>query len=100
MCLILPRDGSSHLTVYLVMGGGALNILRDRVGFPWGGQDCLGPLYVSGAYYRQSSLIRYRYITIYLVLRSTPPDQAFFGVNNDNLTFDDIVKLYHQYRYN
>ena len=32
---------------------------------------------------------------IYLVLRSTRPDQAFFGVTNDNLTFGDIVKLYY-----
>ena len=33
------------LIVYPVMKGGALNILHDRVGFPWGGQGCLGPLY-------------------------------------------------------
>ena len=37
---------------------------------------------------------------IHLVLRSTHPNQAFLGVTNDNPTFDDIVKLYHQYRYN
>jgi len=37
---------------------------------------------------------------IHLVLRSTRLDQAFFGVTNDNLTFDDIVKLYRQYWYN
>ena len=28
------------------------------------------------------------------------PDDAFFGVTNDNLTFGDIVKPCHQYRYN
>jgi len=39
-------------------------------------------------------------ITIHFVLRSTRPDQAFFGVTNDNLTFDNIVKLYHQYQHN
>ena len=35
------------------------------------------------------------YITIYFVLRSTRPNQNFFGVTNDYPTFDDIVKLYH-----
>ena len=35
------------------------------------------------------------YITIPLVLRSTRPDQAFFGVINDNLTFDNIVRCLH-----
>jgi hypothetical protein len=34
--------------------------------------------------------------TIHLLLRSTRPDQAFFGVTNDNLTSGDIVKLDHQ----
>lgn len=43
MGALIPKYG--HLTIYLVMGGGALNILHDRVGFPWGGQGCLGPLY-------------------------------------------------------
>ena len=32
---------------------------------------------------------------IHLVLRSIRPNQAFFGVTNDNPTFDDIVKLYY-----
>jgi len=41
-----------------------------------------------------------RYITIHFVLRSKRPDQAFFGITSDNPTFDDIVKLYHQYQYN
>ena len=40
------------------------------------------------------------YITIHLVLRSTRPDHAFFGVTNDNLTFDNIVRCLHQNRYN
>ena len=33
------------------------------------------------------------YITIYFVLRSERSDQDFFGVINDYLAFDDIIKL-------
>ena len=40
------------------------------------------------------------YITIYIVLRFTRLDLDLFGVINDYLAFNDIVKLYHQYRYN
>ena len=51
-------------------------------------------------HYRQNSLYDTGYITIHLVLRSTRLGQALFGVTNDNVAFDDIAKLYHQYRYN
>ena len=63
---------------------------------------CVDVNSVEGIPYRQNSLstIPGRYITIPLVLRSTRPDQAFFGVINDNLTFDDIVRCLHQNRYN
>ena len=37
---------------------------------------------------------------MHFILRLTRPDQAFFGVTINNPTFDDIVKLYDQYRYN
>ena len=51
-------------------------------------------------WYRQNSLIRYRVYNDTFGITTTRPNQAFFGITNDNLTFDDTVKLYHQYRYN
>ena len=82
----------------------------ERVGRPYNTEDCAKSdfpiLFGTSACPLQGPGVQAKLlntipgIRIHLVLRSTRPDQAFFGVINDNLTFGDIVKLYHQYRYN
>ena len=37
---------------------------------------------------------------IHLVLQSTHPDYAFFGVTNNGRTFDNIIMYLHQNQYN